>query len=84
MADAYADAVPLLVIASSLPRASRGRRRGELHKNKDQFGVMDSLAGWTRAVEYVEEIPDAIRDAFRAMRTGRPRGAYIEIPLNPL
>ena len=27
---------------------------------------MEALAGWTRAVEYVEEIPDAIRDAFRA------------------
>src|SRR6202165_4921905 len=84
VADAYADAVPLLVIASSLPRASRGRRRGELHETKNQFGVMDALAGWTRAVEYAEEIPDAIRDAFRAMRTGRPRGAYIEIPLDVL
>ena len=84
VADAYADAVPLLVIASSLPRASRGRRRGELHETKNQFGVMDALAGWTRAVEYVEEIPDAIRDAFRAMRMGRPRGAYIEIPLDLL
>ena len=75
VADAYADAVPLLVIASSLPRASRGRRRGELHETKNQFGVMDALAGWTRAVEYAEEIPDAIRDAFRAMRMGCPRGA---------
>jgi thiamine pyrophosphate-dependent acetolactate synthase large subunit-like protein len=84
VADAYADAVPLLVIASGLPRASRGRRRGELHETKNQFGVMDALAGWTRAVEYVEEIPDAIRDVFRAMRMGRPHGAYIEIPLDLL
>ena len=84
VADAYADAVPLLVIASSLPRSSRGRRRGELHEVKNQFGVMDALAGWTRAVEYVEEIPDAIHDAFRAMRAGRPHGAYIEIPLDLL
>ncbi|GAC1568580.1 MAG: thiamine pyrophosphate-binding protein [Ktedonobacteraceae bacterium] len=84
VADAYADAVPLLVIASSLPRASRGRRRGELHEVKNQFGVMDSLAGWSRAVEHVAEIPDAIRDAFRAMRLGRPRGAYLEIPLDLL
>ena len=84
VADAWADAIPLLVIASSLPRASRGRRRGELHEVKNQYGVMDSLAGWSRAVEYLEEIPEAIRDAFRAMRMGRPRGAYIEIPLDLL
>lgn len=84
VADAYTDAVPLLVIASGLPRASRGRRRGELHEVKNQLGVMEALAGWTRAVSSVEEIPDAIRDAFRAMRMGRPRGAYLEIPLDVL
>jgi thiamine pyrophosphate-dependent acetolactate synthase large subunit-like protein len=84
MADAYADGIPLLVIASSLPRASRGRRRGELHEVKDQTGVMESLAGWTRVVESIEEIPEAIRDAFRALALGRPHGAYVEIPLDLL
>ncbi len=84
VADAYADAVPLLVIASSLPRSSKGRRRGELHEVKNQLGVMESIAGWTRAVEFIEEIPFAIRDAFRAMGLGRSRGAYIEIPLDLL
>ncbi len=45
---------------------------------------MESIAGWTRAVEFIEEIPFAIRDAFRAMGLGRSRGAYIEIPLDLL
>ncbi len=84
VADAYADSVPLLVISTSLPRASRGQFRGELHGTKDQFGSMEALAGWTRAVESVEEIPTALRDAFRIMRSGRPRGAYLEIPLDIL
>ena len=84
VADAYSDGIPLLVIASSLPRASRGRRRGELHEVKDQLGVMEALAGWTRVVDAVEEIPDALRDAFRALSMGRPRGAYLEIPLDLL
>ena len=84
VADAYSDGIPLLVIASSLPRASRGRGRGELHEVKNQPGVMEALAGWTRVVNAIEEIPDAIRDAFRALSLGRPRGAYIEIPLDLL
>ncbi|MGH2347283.1 MAG: thiamine pyrophosphate-binding protein, partial [Chloroflexota bacterium] len=84
MASAYADSVPLLVIATSLPRAVRARPSGDLHELKDQFGVMRSLAGWTRAVDRVQEIPEAIHDAFRAMRQGRPRGAYLEIPLDLL
>ncbi len=84
MASAYADSVPLLVIATSLPRAVRARPSGDLHELKDQFGVMRSLAGWTRAVDRVAEIPEAIHDAFRAMSQGRPRGAYLEIPLDLL
>lgn len=84
VADAYADSVPLLVISTSLPRSASGRPRGLLHELKDQLGVMESLAGWARAVEQVDEIPDALRDAFRALRSGRPRGAYLQIPLDLL
>ncbi len=84
MASAYADSIPLLVIATSLPRAVRSRPSGDLHELKNQFGVMQSLAGWSRAVDSVEEIPAAIHDAFRAMDRGRPRGAYLEIPLDLL
>jgi thiamine pyrophosphate-dependent acetolactate synthase large subunit-like protein len=81
VANAYADSVPVLVISSSLPRASMGRPRGELHELKDQLGVMEALAGWTRAVASVDEIPDALRDAFRALQAGRPRAADVEIPM---
>lgn len=84
VAQAYADSIPLLVISAALPRASKGRMLGELHEVKNQAGVMEALAGWTRVVEQVEEIPFAIRDAFRAMGEGRPRGAYIEIPYDLL
>ncbi len=84
VADAYADSIPLLVISTSLPRASKGHFRGELHGMKNQLGTMESLAGWTRAVEHVEEIPLALHDALRVMRSGRPRGAYLEIPLDLL
>ncbi|HZO74715.1 MAG TPA: thiamine pyrophosphate-binding protein [Ktedonobacteraceae bacterium] len=84
VADAYADSIPLLVISTSLPRASKGHFRGELHGLKNQLGTMEALAGWTRAVESVEEIPAALQDAFRVMYTGRPRGAYLEIPLDLL
>ncbi|MGH2509013.1 MAG: thiamine pyrophosphate-binding protein, partial [Ktedonobacteraceae bacterium] len=84
VADAYADSIPLLVISTSLPRASKGHFRGELHGMKNQLGSMEALAGWARAVGSVEEIPTALHDAFRVMRSGRPRGAYLEIPLDVL
>jgi len=84
VANAYSDSVPLLVISSSLPRSSTGRPAGKLHEVKDQMGVMEALAGWTRSVEFVEEIPMALFDAFRTLRSGRPRAAYLQIPLDLL
>jgi thiamine pyrophosphate-dependent acetolactate synthase large subunit-like protein len=84
VASAYSDSIPLLVISTSLPRATIGHARGELHELKNQAGVMEALAGWTRTVEYVEELPDALRDAFRVMQIGRSRGAYLQIPLDLL
>lgn len=82
VASAYSDSIPLLVIASSLPLDVATYRRGELHELKNQLGVMDALAGWTRAVEYVEDIPVALHEAFQTMLQERPRGAYLQIPLD--
>jgi len=84
LADAYADSIPLLVISTGPGRASQGHFRGELHGLKDQLGAMAALTGWARAVESVEEIPCALQDVFRRMRTGRSRGAYLQIPLDLL
>jgi thiamine pyrophosphate-dependent acetolactate synthase large subunit-like protein len=84
VASAYADSVPLLVISSSSSTSSDGRGRGELHEIKNQLALMEALTGWTRAVKHVEEIPDALRDAFRSMHLGRPRGAYLQVPFDIL
>lgn len=84
LADAYADSIPLLVISTGPGRASQGHFRGELHGLKDQLGALAALTGWARAVESVEEIPSALQDVFRIMRTARSRGAYVQIPLDLL
>lgn len=84
VADAYADSVPVLVLSSGLPRAAGGHRTGALHEVKDQLAVMQALAGWSRAVSEVEEIPYALCDALSEIRSGRPRAAYLEIPLDLL
>ncbi len=84
VANAYADSTPLLVISSSLPLRARKRGRGELHEVKHQLGVMEALTGWARAVEQVEEIPDVLHEAFQVLQSGRPRGAYVQIPMDLL
>ncbi|GER84227.1 hypothetical protein KTAU_28630 [Thermogemmatispora aurantia] len=84
LADAYADSLPLLVIATSLPGKTGGRSWGRLHELKDQLGLAQALVGWSHEVQRVAEIPEAIAEALRQMRTGRPRGAFLQIPLDVL
>ncbi|MBX5450404.1 thiamine pyrophosphate-binding protein [Thermogemmatispora sp.] len=84
LADAYADSLPLLVIATSLPGETGGRSWGRLHELKDQLGLARALVGWSHEVQRVAEIPEAIAEALRQMRTGRARGAFLQIPLDVL
>nr|BBH93155.1 hypothetical protein KTA_13540 [Thermogemmatispora argillosa] len=84
LADAYADSLPLLVIATSLPGETGGRSWGRLHELKDQLGLARALVGWCHEVQRVAEIPEAIAEALGQMRTGRARGAFLQIPLDVL
>lgn len=84
MANAYSDSVPVLTIATTLPRDHDGRERGALHEVKDQFGAMSALVGWARRVSDASELPGAVAEAFAALTARRPRGAYLEIPLDLL
>ena len=84
IAEAYTDSIPLLVISSSLARERPHYMLGELHETKDQFASIAALAGWSRAITRVEDIPSALSDAFDYLRRDRPRAAYLEIPYNLL
>lgn len=84
MANAYSDSVPVLTIATTLPRDHDGRERGALHEVKDQYASMAALVGWARRVSDATELPGALAEALAALTSRRPRGAYLEIPLDLL
>ena len=81
---AYSDSVPMLVVASTPPRASLGRRWGVLHELEDQHRVISGVLDLTCTARSAEEIRDFIATAFAALRSGRPRPAYLGIPLDLL
>lgn len=83
-AQAYSDSVPVLFIAPGLPLHHPSLGNGYLHEVKDQFRAMDSIVGHAQRVTTVEEIPLAVAQCFAAMTSGRPRPAYLEIPLDLL
>ena len=80
LANAYARSSPVLLIAGQVPRAQIGRGLGAVHEVLDQMDVVRSVTKWQQRAVRPREIPYAVSEAFRRMRTGRPRPVIIEIP----
>ena len=73
-------ALPVLLIAGQIPRAQIDKDIGSIHEVADQLSVLKPVTKWQRRVMRPRDIPDAVFEAFRQMRTGRPRPVVIEIP----
>ena len=80
LSTAYSASSPVLVIAGQVPKGRIGKDVGLLHEVNDQLDTIAPVTKWrSRALE-VEEIPAAIREAARQLRTGRPRPVVVDIP----
>jgi acetolactate synthase-1/2/3 large subunit len=75
VAQAYSENVPLLVIplASSLSRQY-------VRPNFRAADVMAPVTKWSAIAHSVNELPDLMRRAFHAMRSGKPGPVLVEIP----
>ena len=70
----------MLLIAGQVPRGAMGKNTGAPHEIADQSGTVRSVTKWQRLASRPREVPDAVFEAFRQMRTGRPRPVLIEMP----
>jgi thiamine pyrophosphate-dependent acetolactate synthase large subunit-like protein len=84
VAQAYSDSVPMLVVASTPVRASLGRRWGVLHELADQQGVVGNVLDLACTAASAEDARDYLHAVFQEFRSGRPRPAYLGIPLDLL
>lgn len=84
VAQAYSDSVPLLVVASTPVRASLGKQWGVLHELHSQWALAAGVFGVARAAASAEDVRDHLRVCLASLRAGRPRPAYLEIPLDVL
>lgn len=83
-AQAYTDSVPMLVVAASPIRASHGKQWGVLHELPNQGGLAAGVFGVARVAGSAEDVRDHLRVCLDSLRSGRPRPAYLEIPLDLL
>lgn len=80
MAQARADSVPLLVIATGPARGEQGSGNGYLHEMPDQRAAAAGAAPFAVRLERAEGFAEVLAQAMAAMISGRPAPAYIEIP----
>jgi acetolactate synthase-1/2/3 large subunit len=84
VATAHADSVPMLILAPGMSDSVAGRDTGHLHEARDQRGAMEGVAASAVRVGGPAEAAAAIDSAFAGFDSGRPRPAYVEIPLEAM
>lgn len=84
MGQAYADSVPMLVIASVIERQYLGLGTGRLHEMPSQIGAAASVAAFAHTIMEPDELPQILARAFTIFSSERPRPVYIEVPIDVL
>lgn len=75
---AYACNAPVLALTGQIPQALIGRGLGLLHELPDQLGIMERLAKYATRIRAPHEAPHIMAEAFRQLRSGRPRPVALE------
>ena len=79
LVEANESSIPVLAITSDVGTRSRGHYPlTEL----DQAGLMRPLTKFNQVISHADALPDAVRQAFRAMTTGRPGAAHLGLPID--
>ncbi|MCG6904673.1 MAG: thiamine pyrophosphate-binding protein [Rhodobacter sp.] len=77
--EANDSSVPILAITTDVATTSRGRYPlTEL----DQTALFRPLTKWNTSLDNAARLPAAIRQAFRAMTTGRPGAVHLALPFD--
>jgi len=81
---AYCESRPLIILSPGVALGAEFADVGTLHETKDATAASGAIVEWSRRVTTAAEAVQAVHDAFRLFRTGRPRPVHIEIPLDVL
>ncbi len=84
ISEAYLDSSAVLLLAGQIDAEYIGRDWGILHETIDQGAVFEQITKFVGRPRTPDELPDAVASAIRAMLTGRPRPAYVELPTDLL
>ena len=80
LSTAYACSSPVLCLTGQIRSDLIGVGRGELHEIPNQLEMLSSVTKWAARAMNPAEVPGLVREAFKQLRTGRPRPVALEIP----
>lgn len=79
LSTAYSANSPVLCVTGQIRSDLIGKEQGALHEIKSQLETIGSVTKHAARAESVEAIQATVAEAFRQLRTGRPRPVEIEI-----
>ena len=82
LSTAYSCNTPVLALTGQIPSHMIGRGLGMLHEIPDQLGVLRGLTKFATRVDHPSDAPAAVSEAFRQLRSGRPRPVGIEMAMD--
>jgi acetolactate synthase-1/2/3 large subunit len=77
--EANESSIPVLAITTDIAVGARGRC---VLTELDQEALFRPLTKWNRVIDRADQIPGAVRAAFRHMTTGRPGAAHLGLPFD--
>jgi acetolactate synthase-1/2/3 large subunit len=77
LATAHMDNTPVVAITGQVPRAMMGR---DAFQETDIIGITQPITKHSVLVEEVEDLADAVREAFAVALEGRPGPVLVDIP----
>ncbi|NEI74021.1 5-guanidino-2-oxopentanoate decarboxylase [Rhizobium lusitanum] len=80
IAEAYADSIPMLVIAANNLVAEIGVGRGALHETRSQSAVQEQIAAFSHTLLHAANIEEIFHRAMSLIDIGRHRPSLIEVP----
>ena len=82
MGMAFSESAPMLVFGGQNALSQLEREGDHFHELHNSLAVAGSVSGYVTRVASTADVPGVVREALRTMRSGRPRPAYIEVPLD--
>ena len=82
LSTAYGCNSRVLALTGQIPSSSIGRGYGQLHEIPQQLEVMRGLTKFAARINHPSEAPSLVSEAFRQLRSGRPRPVGLEMAMD--